>query len=37
MFSIGKAAEEMDYSQPGVIWNGIPLSVSGKNIFFDRK
>lgn len=37
MFSIGKAAEEMEYGQPGVIWNGIPLSVSGKNIFFDRK
>lgn len=35
MFSIGKAASEMGYAD-GVLWLGIPLSVSGKNIFFDR-
>ena len=38
MFSVGKAAEEMDYAgELDVIWQGIPLSVSGKNVFFDRK
>lgn len=36
MYSIGKAAVEMDYA-PDVLWLGIPLSVSGKNIFFDRR
>ncbi|MCD8223601.1 MAG: DUF2148 domain-containing protein [Clostridiales bacterium] len=35
MYSIGKTAEEMAYI-PNYIWLGIPLSVSGKNIFFDR-
>lgn len=35
MFSIGKAAEEMDYA-PDCLWFGIPLSATGKNIFFDR-
>lgn len=35
MFSIGKTAEEMDFA-PGCAWLGIPLSISGKNIFFDR-
>lgn len=35
MFSIGKAAAEMGYAE-NVLWLGIPLSVSGKNIFFDR-
>lgn len=38
MFSAGKAAEEMGY--PGgedIIWQGIPLSIAGKNVFFDRK
>ena len=35
MYSIGKAAAEMDYAE-GILWLGIPLSVSGKNIFFDR-
>ncbi|MBP3664792.1 MAG: hypothetical protein J6J03_06485 [Tyzzerella sp.] len=35
MFSVGKAAEEMDLEE-GVMWLGIPISVSGKNIFFDR-
>lgn len=35
MYSIGKAASEMNYNQ-GTVWLGIPLSVSGKNIFYDR-
>lgn len=35
MYSVGKAAEEMDLV-PDCMWLGIPLSVSGKNIFFDR-
>lgn len=35
MYSIGKTAEEMEYI-PNCIWLGIPLSVSGKNIYFDR-
>ncbi len=35
MFSIGKVAKEFDYI-PNCIWLGIPLSVSGKNIFYDR-
>ncbi len=35
MFSIGKTAAEMDFPE-NVLWLGIPLSVSGKNIFFDR-
>lgn len=36
MFSVGKAAMEMEYTKEPVMWLGIPLSVSGKNIFFDR-
>lgn len=37
MFSIGKAAEEMGYAEDqDVIWQGIPLSIAGKNVFFDR-
>ncbi|MCJ7855660.1 DUF2148 domain-containing protein [Lachnospiraceae bacterium NSJ-143] len=35
MYSIGKAAAEMGYAD-GVLWLGIPLSIAGKNIFFDR-
>lgn len=35
MFSVGKAAGEMNYAET-VCWLGIPLSVSGKSIFFDR-
>lgn len=35
MFSIGKTAMEMDFAKD-VVWLGIPVSVSGKNIFFDR-
>ena len=37
MYSIGKAAAEMNYTDDSVIWHGIPISISGKNIFFDRK
>ncbi len=37
MFSVGRAAAEMPYEASGkVIWHGIPLHVSSKNIFFDR-
>lgn len=36
MMSIGKAAEEIHYLEENVFWQGFPLSVSGKNIFFDR-
>ena len=35
MFSVGKAAEAIAYVE-NCLWLGIPLSVSGKNIFFDR-
>ena len=35
MFSIGRAAMDMEYI-PDVAWQGIPLNVSGKNIFFGR-
>lgn len=35
MYSVGKAAAEMEYGEH-ILWLGIPLSVSGKNIFFDR-
>lgn len=37
LFSVGKAAEEMGYLDEDIIWQGIPLSISGKNPFFDRK
>lgn len=37
MFSIGKAAEKLQLLEGSIIWQGIPLSVSGKNVFFDRK
>jgi uncharacterized ferredoxin-like protein len=37
MYSIGKAAAEMDYANYSAVWHGIPISISGKNIFFDRK
>ena len=36
MYTIGKAAEEMGYTEEKVLWHGIPLSISGKSIFFDR-
>ena len=37
MMSIGKAAEEMHYFDEDILWQGIPLSITGKNVFFDRK
>jgi uncharacterized ferredoxin-like protein len=38
MFSAGRAAIELDMFPPAVkIAHGIPLSVTGKNPFFDRK
>lgn len=37
MYSIGVAAAEMGYTDSDALWHGIPISVSGKNIFFDRK
>lgn len=37
MFSAGRAAEEAGYCGDNVRWLGIPVSLSGKNIFFDRK
>lgn len=37
MFSIGKAWMETEESPEDAVWQGIALSVSGKNIFFDRK
>lgn len=36
MYSVGKAVAEMDYAE-NALWLGIPISISGKNIFFDRK
>lgn len=36
MMSIGKAAEEMKYLEEDIFWLGIPLSITGKNVFFDR-
>lgn len=36
MFSIGKTAMELPYAEEPMLWLGIPLSISGKNIFFDR-
>lgn len=35
MYSVGKAAAEMGFAAD-CLWLGIPVSVSGKNIFFDR-
>lgn len=35
MYTVGKAAAEMDFA-PNCLWLGIPISISGKNIFFDR-
>lgn len=37
MWSIGKAAAEMEELESNICWLGIPLSISGKNIFFDRQ
>ncbi len=35
MYSIGKTAAEMK-NMENMLWLGIPVSISGKNIFFDR-
>jgi uncharacterized ferredoxin-like protein len=37
MYSAGKAAAEMNYADDSVAWHAIPINLSGKNIFFDRK
>lgn len=37
MWSVGKAAAELKLGEKDVFWIGIPMSVSGKNIFFDRQ
>lgn len=37
MYTIGKAAAEMNYADDSVLWHGVPINLSGKNIFFDRK
>ncbi|MGN0980583.1 MAG: ferredoxin domain-containing protein [Candidatus Avoscillospira sp.] len=37
MFSIGKAAEALDFLPQGILWHGVPISVTGKSPFFDRK
>jgi uncharacterized ferredoxin-like protein len=37
MYSIGKAAAEMNYADDSVVWHAIPINLSGKSIFFDRK
>ncbi|MCI8560847.1 MAG: hypothetical protein HFH03_06985 [Dorea sp.] len=36
MWSAGKAASNMEEFGDDIRWLGIPLSISGKNIFFDR-
>ena len=37
MMSVGKAAEEMKLVEGNIMWHGVPVSLSGKSIFFDRK
>ena len=37
MMSIGKAAEELKYIDGNIMWQGVPISISGKSPFFDRK
>ena len=37
MFSIGKVFEEMDFiKEKDILWQGIPISISGKSPYFDR-
>lgn len=36
MFSIGRAWMEMEHREDNTVWFGIPLSVTGKNKYFDR-
>lgn len=37
MFSVGRAAMELFDNLEYIVWQGIPISISGKNVFFDRK
>lgn len=37
MYSAGKSVREMPYGSDAAVWLGIPVSVSGKSPFFDRK
>jgi len=37
MFSVGRCASEMDYTDNNALWLGIPLSTTGKSPYFDRK
>ncbi len=37
MASAGKAAMAMKLVDEAIVWQGIPVSVTGKSIFFDRK
>lgn len=38
LFSAGKAAGEMGYCEgEDIIWQGVPINIAGKNVFFDRK
>ena len=37
MMSVGKAAEEMKLVEGDIMCQGVPISLSGKSIFFDRK
>ena len=37
MWSVGKAEAELKPGGEDVFWLGIPISISGKNIFFDRQ
>ena len=36
MFSVGRAAAELDCTDENCYWLGIPISISGKSIFYDR-
>lgn len=37
MYSVGYAAGEMNYTAEHIVWLGIPVSISGKSPYFDRK
>lgn len=37
MYSVGTVASKMPYCKDGYMWQGIPISVASKNLFFDRK
>lgn len=36
MYSVGNAAMQLGYVDTNILWHGIPISASGKSIFFDR-